>query len=80
MTDLNRIKWACRRGMLECDLFLLPFAEANYTSLSPTDKATFESLLALPDQTLYRYFMQQETPKEPDFQTLIHQILAFHQP
>ena len=78
MTDINRIRWACRRGMLECDLFLLPFVEGCYAQLSPEDKAIFERLLTLPDQTLHRYFMQQESPDEPEFQHIMRQIQAFH--
>lgn len=78
MTDINRIRWACRRGMLECDLFLLPFVEARYALLSPEEQTTFERLLTLPDQTLHRYFMQQESPAEPEFQKMMENLRAFH--
>lgn len=37
MTELNnkaRLRWACRRGMLELDVLLMPFVEEGYDALS----------------------------------------------
>ena len=35
---LARLKWACRRGMLELDVLLLPFVEEAFDSLSYEDQ------------------------------------------
>ncbi len=39
--DINnkaRIHWACRRGMRELDISIMPFFEYDYDSLSDEDK------------------------------------------
>ncbi len=40
--DINnkaRIHWACRRGMRELDISIMPFFEYEYDSLNDADKA-----------------------------------------
>ena len=36
-----RLKWACRRGMLELDVLLQPFVEEAFHDLSDQDQETF---------------------------------------
>jgi antitoxin CptB len=46
--DINnkaRIHWACRRGMRELDISIMPFFEYEYDSLSDDDKRLFVRLL-----------------------------------
>jgi antitoxin CptB len=45
--DRNRLKWKCRRGLLELDLLL-----ERYTKTNPEDEALAE-LLDLPDNDLW---------------------------
>ena len=77
MSDPNehtRILWACRRGMLELDLLLQPFAKSIYVSLSPDDKVTFQRLLALDDPILYRWLMGKDAADDPDLQRMVDRI------
>ena len=42
--DINnkaRIHWACRRGMRELDISIMPFFEHEYDSLSDDEKRIF---------------------------------------
>lgn len=55
--SLSRLRWQCRRGMLELDLMLQPFVENHYTLLSSKDQEAFRTLLATPDQELLEYLM-----------------------
>ena len=41
--EINRMRWAARRGMLELDLVLEPFVQARYAGLDDTDR---ESVIA----------------------------------
>lgn len=54
-----RLKWACRRGMLELDTMLAPFVTlaTGYDSLSPADQQGFERLLNCTDPDLYTWLM-----------------------
>ena len=49
----TRLRWACRRGMLELDLILLPFFENQFSQLSESEQQAFTALLAEPDQDIY---------------------------
>ncbi len=50
---MSRLRWKCRRGMLELDLLLQGFLDEGYAELDEHGRAAFEALLALPDQTLF---------------------------
>ncbi|MGB0898839.1 MAG: succinate dehydrogenase assembly factor 2, partial [Psychrobium sp.] len=39
--DKPRLRWACRRGMLELDVLFSPFVEEAWDDLNDVDKATF---------------------------------------
>jgi len=56
--NVKRLKWACRRGMLELDLVLEPFLENIFSTLSDEDKVRFESLLESEDQDLFDWFLR----------------------
>ena len=52
-TQLNRLRWRCRRGMLENDLILARYLEAKGTQMSETDVAALDRLLDLADNDLW---------------------------
>lgn len=56
-TDLKKLRWQCRRGMLELDVILIPFLEKFYTTLSQQQKNDFERLLTEADPDLYTWLM-----------------------
>jgi antitoxin CptB len=51
--ELNRLRWRCRRGMLENDLVLAHFLEARGDGLSAEEIAALERLLELSDNALW---------------------------
>ena len=50
--SMQRIRWRCRRGLLELDIVLGRFIE-HYASLTQQQRAVFDSLLDLPDTELW---------------------------
>ncbi|WP_228729953.1 FAD assembly factor SdhE [Shewanella avicenniae] len=52
-----RVRWACRRGMLELDVLFQPFVENHYQAMSEMDQATFVRLLECEDPELFAWFM-----------------------
>jgi antitoxin CptB len=50
--SLERIRWRCRRGLLELDIVLGRFIQ-HYASLNSQQKIVFDSLLDLPDTELW---------------------------
>jgi len=52
--QLNRLRWRCRRGMLELDLVLERFLGENYARLTAQQRQEFETLLELEDHELWQ--------------------------
>lgn len=70
----TRLRWACRRGMLELDLVLLKFVDGTYNDLTDEDKTLFVKLLECEDPDLFSWLMGQELPSEPDLRTMVIKI------
>ena len=52
MNEIDRLRWSCRRGLLELDLVLQRFLSEEYPYLDVNQKRTFSRLLGLPDNDL----------------------------
>jgi antitoxin CptB len=67
MAELDRIRWQCRRGMLEMDLILQRFLAEDFDSLSPEERSLFKEFLGEVDTVLLPWVMgQEEAPKRYD--------------
>jgi len=53
MSELDRLRWHCRRGMLELDLVLSRFLERSFRELPPDQVAAFKALLQQSDSVLW---------------------------
>jgi antitoxin CptB len=70
---LNRVRWRCRRGMLELDAWLAAYLEQAYPGLNAEDQARFELLLNAEDDDLYGWLTgRQEAPA--DFAALVDSL------
>jgi antitoxin CptB len=76
----NRVYWHSRRGMLELDLILGPFARDGYTSLSAADRALYQRLLECEDQDLFGWFMGRAQPDDEELATIVQRVLEFNRP
>lgn len=72
-----KLYWACRRGMLELDLLLLPFLEKAYDNLNDEERAVFIQMLAVEDPTLYQWFIARLEPEDPALRALVEKIIAY---
>ena len=79
-TELKRLQWHSRRGMLELDVLLLPFVEEAYPALPADDQARFRKLLDCEDQDMFGWFMQRGEPEDPDLRRIVKIILDRVQP
>lgn len=71
---LSRLRWRCRRGMLELDLLLQGFLDSGYPQLDGAQQEQFAALLALSDQQLYDYLLGNLPPDEKEFIDVIERI------
>jgi antitoxin CptB len=78
---LKRMRWRCRRGLLELDIVLGRFVERHYAGLDEAGRCAFEDLLDMPDNPLWDMIagradrgMQEAMPG--DRQALLEKIRA----
>jgi antitoxin CptB len=76
MTDrrLERLRWHCRRGMLELDLILARVLERDFAHFTPRELDLFEQLLAMEDTTLLDTFQGVAQPADPELKRLVEKI------
>jgi antitoxin CptB len=74
--EVLRLRWQCRRGMLELDLLLNRFLETGYAGLGEAERATFNRLLAYQDQVLHDWFLGHAVPADGDLRDLLARIRA----
>jgi antitoxin CptB len=58
VADLDRIRWHCRRGLLELDLILDRFNRRHLATLDAAGLEQFKELLALDDNDLLDLIME----------------------
>lgn len=79
-TELNRLFWHSRRGMLELDLLLVPFVREAFSGLDAEDQQRYRQLLECEDQDMFGWFMQRSEPEDPDLRRIVRMILDRVQP
>lgn len=72
--QLRRLRWQCRRGLLELDLLFLRFLDERYMNLSAIDQHAFQKLLEQSDTQLLGWIQQQHTPPD-ELKNIIRKIV-----
>ena len=80
ITRKARIKWQCRRGMLELDLILNQFIKQALDKLNESQMTAFEQLLTISDPELYCWLMGNDKPTNKDFLAVVELIQMYNQP
>ncbi|MCU8006802.1 succinate dehydrogenase assembly factor 2 [Shewanella sp. SM87] len=74
LMNIARVRWACRRGMLELDVLLQPFVENFYQEMSDEDKTAFIRLLECEDPELFAWFMGHEVCPDIELARMIVKV------
>ncbi|MGH8769850.1 MAG: succinate dehydrogenase assembly factor 2 [Burkholderiales bacterium] len=69
--DLNRMRWQCRRGMLELDLTLAQFLETEYPQLPENLRKALRELLELSDPDLWDAICGVAEPPDQDIRSVL---------
>lgn len=70
-----KLRWACRRGMLELDVLFMPFVEEAYDALDEQGQEAFKDLLACDDPDLFAWFMGHQVCPDPRLRAMVEIIL-----
>ena len=71
MAEIDRVRWHCRRGLLELDVVLTRFLDRHFDSLSAQQRATFNRLLDFPDNDLWDFVTGKQPPPDADTARII---------
>jgi len=73
-----KLRWSCRRGMLELDIMLTRFLENAYLKSSTKDQELFEKLLACEDQDLFEWLTGKKIPVDSEIQDIVNKVKRTH--
>jgi antitoxin CptB len=71
MSEADRIRWQCRRGLLELDLVLTKFLDRHLENLSADRLAAFKRLLDYPDNDLWDLITGITAPPDAETASII---------
>jgi antitoxin CptB len=79
-TELNKLKWRCRRGLLENDLFIERFLRRHEETLTVGQAQGLQRLMALADNDLLDLLLARREPDgdldHPDVRDVLAQMRA----
>jgi antitoxin CptB len=75
MGDLDRVRWRCRRGLLELDLVLAAFLDRGYGRLDAGERRLFDELLERPDNDLLDLALGRREP-EARYRAVVEMLRA----
>lgn len=73
-TSRNRAWWRSRRGMLEIDVFLVPFIEERFEQLPVAQQNAYERLLESEDTDLHHWLTGKGQPADAELASLVEEI------
>lgn len=71
--EKQRLRWQCRRGLLELDYMLQHYLEHRFSQAEPQEQAQFIQLLQQQDDRLQAWLLEGETP-EHALVVIVHQL------
>ncbi len=73
---LQRVRWRCRRGLLELDIVLGRFVDTHYARLSEKERQIFEEFLDMPDNPLWDMITGRQDAGSDEQAALLEKINA----
>jgi antitoxin CptB len=76
MEEQRRVYWHSRRGMLELDLLLMPFASNVYATLDAGQQALYRRFLEYEDTELFAWLVHDAAAPDAAIASMIERIKA----
>ena len=75
-TELDRLRWRCRRGMLENDLILARFLDVRGAGITDQEVVALGRLLSLSDNELWDLLAGRQEPVDAAVKPLLDALRA----
>jgi antitoxin CptB len=73
--DIERLRWQCRRGLLELDYLFADYLDQQYAKASAEEQGAFRALLDQQDPDLQHWLINtDELPPEPKMASLVKKL------
>jgi antitoxin CptB len=72
--ERDRLRWRCRRGMLELDLLFQKFLDSEFSQLTERELSALQQLLDMQDTELLEYCYHRARPDNPELAALVRKI------
>jgi len=76
LAELNRLKWRCRRGLLENDLFIERFFRRHEAALTVRQADGLQVLMDLADNDLLDLLLARREPDGETDRPEVHEVLG----
>ena len=76
MGELDRVRWHCRRGLLELDIMLERFNGRHLAALAPDALRRYQELLELADNDLFDMIMRRSDAPAPEYDDIVALLRA----
>jgi len=76
--EMKRLYWHSRRGMLELDLLLIPFASTQLASLDVEQIELYRDFLVEEDQDLFVWLINREEAPTPELRKVVALVLDYN--
>lgn len=74
MTEGNRLRWRCRRGMRELDVLLTRYLDHHYAGAPSDEQAAFRRLLDSQDPELFSLLLGRSEAENDAEQDLVRRL------
>jgi antitoxin CptB len=74
--SLSKLKWRCRRGLLENDLFIERFFSRHEETITTRQADGLIALMDLPDNDLLDLMLRRTEPQGEQDRPEVHEVLA----
>ena len=78
-TQLNRLRWRCRRGLLENDLILARYLDARGATMNADEVAALDRLLDFGDSELWDLLAGRAEPRDAMLRPMLAALRATEQ-
>jgi len=75
-TEFDRLRWRCRRGMLENDLILTRFLDVRGAGITNQEVVALDRLLGLSDNELWDLLAGRQEPADAAVKPLLDALRA----
>lgn len=76
MSDLQHLKWRCRRGVKELDVVFTRYLENQFPTAPEDEQTAFRELLQIEDPTLFAMLIGSEPIENPQHAALLEKMRA----